>query len=33
MEYPAFQGAETVSMKKAIEEVMRKMENPHRTSN
>ena len=32
-ESPAFQGAETLSMKKAIEEVMRKMENPHRTSN
>ena len=33
MEYPPSQGADTLSMKKAIEDVMKKMENPHGNSN
>jgi len=33
MEYPPSQGADTLSMKKAIEEVMKKMERPHGSSN
>ncbi len=33
MEFPPSQGADTLSMKKAIDEVMKKMENPHGSSN
>jgi len=33
MEYPPSQGADTLSMKKAIDEVMKKMESPNRSSN
>jgi arylsulfatase A-like enzyme len=32
-EFPPSQGADTLSMKKAIEKVMRQMENPHASSN
>jgi arylsulfatase len=32
-EFPPSQGADTLSMKKAIEEAMKKMENPHGSSN
>ena len=33
MEYPPSQGADTLSLKKALEEAQRKMENPHGSSN
>ncbi|HEX4824145.1 MAG TPA: arylsulfatase [Candidatus Polarisedimenticolaceae bacterium] len=33
VDFPPSQGADTLSMKKAIEEVMKKMENPHGSSN
>jgi arylsulfatase A-like enzyme len=33
LEFPPSQGADTLSMKKAIDEVMKKMESPHGTSN
>jgi arylsulfatase len=32
-EYPPSQGADTLSMKKAVDEVMKKLENPHGSSN
>jgi arylsulfatase len=32
-EYPPSQGADTLSMRKAIEAVMKKMESPHGSSN
>jgi hypothetical protein len=32
-EYPPSQGADTLSMRKAIESVMKKMETPHGSSN
>ena len=32
-EFPPRQGADTLSMKKAIEEAMKKMESPHGSSN
>ena len=33
MEFPPSQGADTLSMKKALEEAQRKMETPHGSSN
>jgi len=33
MEFPPSQGADTLSMKKALEEAQRKMENPAGSSN
>ena len=32
-DYPPRQGADTLSMKKATDEAMKKMENPHGSSN
>ena len=32
MEFPPSQGADTLSMKKALDEVMKKLESPHGSS-
>ena len=33
MEFPPSQGADTLSMKKALDEMMKKLESPHGSSN